>query len=124
MNTDPAWRPLQFHNSYSESHLFGSSHDSESGRDSGSQPFSSSTTSSSSPTPGPGYLAGKAIKALGSFTVRSLDRVIIYTRIKTTFSYFPHTDAQVAKAKGIDKVYDTLLELSRCAHPSPFLSNV
>lgn len=75
--------------------------------------LTSSWTSSSTTVPGPGAVTGKAIKALGTFTLRGLDRVIIYTRIKSIVSRFPHTDEQAMGIRGIDETYNIILELSR-----------
>ncbi|KAF9459189.1 hypothetical protein BDZ94DRAFT_1312647 [Collybia nuda] len=77
--------------------------------------FSGSTstwTSSGNTIQGIGSLTGKAIKALGHVTLRGLDRVIMYPRIRSILSKFPHTDAQAAKIDGIEEIYDIVLELS------------
>lgn len=75
--------------------------------------ISDSRPSSTSTILGPGAIAGKAIKSLGEFTLRGVDRIIIYTRLRSALAKFPHNDAQAEKIKGIDAIYDTILELSR-----------
>jgi hypothetical protein len=62
---------------------------------------------------GPGSLTGKLIKGLGKSTLRGLDRIIVYARLKAIILRFPHTDSQAMGIKGIDEMYDVILELSR-----------
>ncbi|KAJ3512034.1 hypothetical protein NLJ89_g3753 [Agrocybe chaxingu] len=71
------------------------------------------TTTTDTTVPGPGALGGKAIKALGKFTIRGIDRVIINARLKTITSKFPHSNEEAAGIKGIQDMYGVVLELSR-----------
>lgn len=71
------------------------------------------STGTGSTIPGIGSLSGRAIKALGVFALRGLDRVIISARILVVLSKFPHSDAQASEIEGIQTIYDIVLELSR-----------
>ncbi|RDB20201.1 hypothetical protein Hypma_013068 [Hypsizygus marmoreus] len=75
--------------------------------------YSQNTHGTSITVPGPGSLTGKAIKALGKLTVRGIDRVLIYTRVVAALSRFPHTENEGDGIKGITKIYDLVLELSK-----------
>ncbi|KAG6819597.1 hypothetical protein H0H93_010438 [Arthromyces matolae] len=73
--------------------------------------LTSSTTLTRSTVPGPGALSGKAILALGKFTLRGAEFVIIRRRLNVLSSKFPLKDDSTIK--GIDGMYGDLLELSR-----------
>lgn len=71
------------------------------------------TTTTDSTIPGPGALGGKAIKALGKFTIRGIDRVIISARLRSITSKFPHTNEQAMGIKNLQEMYNVILELCR-----------
>ncbi|KAF5388069.1 hypothetical protein D9615_000767 [Tricholomella constricta] len=78
-----------------------------------SSSFTSSTASSGSTVPGPGSLTGKAILALGKATLRSAEYVLIRRRLNVIASKFPLADSDASNVRGIEQMYDDLLELSR-----------
>ncbi|KAG5636962.1 hypothetical protein H0H81_006266 [Sphagnurus paluster] len=69
--------------------------------------------SSTSTIPGPGALTGKAIKALGTATLRGLGRVTMARHLAAVMRAFPHTDEEASRLQDIDNIYDDLLEFSR-----------
>ncbi|KAG6917568.1 hypothetical protein DXG01_002037 [Tephrocybe rancida] len=81
--------------------------------DSAQSVVSVSTNDTDFTVPGPGSLTGKALKALGELTLRSLDRIVIYKRMRTVPTLFPHTELHAQGRAEISQAYDELLELSR-----------
>lgn len=71
------------------------------------------TVTSSSTVPGLGALAGKAIKAMGKFTIRTLDSIVIRRTLSVLNSHFPDSTDKPGYASSDPLLYDQLLELSR-----------
>ncbi|KAG6911427.1 hypothetical protein DXG01_016524 [Tephrocybe rancida] len=69
-----------------------------------------SISTSGSTIPGPGALSGKAILALGKATLRGAEFIIIRRRLNAIAGKFPLADA--VNIKGLEGMYDDLLELS------------
>ncbi|KAG6911430.1 hypothetical protein DXG01_016527 [Tephrocybe rancida] len=83
---------------------------------SGDESFTNSTdafshSTSGSTIPGPGALSGKAILALGKATLRGAEFIIIRRRLNAIAGKFPLPDT--VNIKGLEEMYDDLLELSR-----------
>ncbi|KAF9466981.1 hypothetical protein BDZ94DRAFT_95506 [Collybia nuda] len=72
---------------------------------------SDGTTTTSATVPGLGVISGRAILALGNFTLRGAEYVIIRRRLNTIASNFPHRNT--CHIQGIDQMYRDILELSR-----------
>jgi hypothetical protein len=71
------------------------------------------TISSTYTVPGPGALSGKAILALGKATLRGAESLVIRRRLQVISSKFPHRNGD--DIKGIERMYEDILELSRFA---------
>ncbi|KAF9458476.1 hypothetical protein BDZ94DRAFT_1239966 [Collybia nuda] len=69
------------------------------------------TDSTSRTIPGPGALSGKAVLALGKATLHGAEVIIIRRRVQVISSKFPHKDED--NVKGIESMYEDILELSR-----------
>lgn len=70
------------------------------------------TSSSDGQPEGLGTISGRAIFAFGEATLRGFENLAIARKLRTIHSVFPHRDDD--SIKDIDKIYDDVLELSRC----------
>ncbi|KAJ7609500.1 hypothetical protein FB45DRAFT_944582 [Roridomyces roridus] len=78
-----------------------------------SSAYESTSGSSESAVPGPGALTGKAIKALGRVTIRSIDHFVIARQLSLISNQFPLVDEKAACGKDVCELYAQLLEFSR-----------
>lgn len=81
---------------------------------SGSEVSSDGTAITSSTIPGLGEISGRAILALGKFTLRGAEYLVIRRRLDTISANFPHRNAN--QITGIEQMYNDILELSRFVH--------
>lgn len=76
---------------------------------------SSSTGESSSTVHGPGHLSGKAIKALGTLTLETIDDIWLRRRLADIRVFFPHGKFITFTGDDGKILYENILELSWCA---------
>jgi hypothetical protein len=68
------------------------------------------TSTSSSTQWGPGWLAGKAVLAVGEAALRGAERLVILKRLATIKAHLP---CDATHSPFMDRLFDDLLELSR-----------
>ncbi|KAJ7290062.1 hypothetical protein C8J57DRAFT_336438 [Mycena rebaudengoi] len=78
-----------------------------------SSTYETSSGSSSSTIPGPGALAGKAIKALGRVTIRGIDHFVILRQLSVIAQHFPLLDQKASLINHVEEIYAHVLEFSR-----------
>ena|ERR1700729_2512411 len=79
------------------------------------------TTSSSDGTAeGIGSLGGRALYAFGEAALRGFENLAIRRKLRSIKSLFPHDDTDTTK--GVERIYDDVLELSRCVRNQVYSS--
>src|ERR1700683_3863797 len=72
------------------------------------------TTSSDGTAEGIGSLGGRALHAFGEVALRGFENLAISRKLRSIRSLFPHDDTDTTK--DMERIYDDVLELSRCVH--------